>query len=69
MKTGVYQNLIRRLAPDVDPRWVEAWMCTKHGTLDHLPADRFRHAVVLALDAIAKAGAEQSEELAQRYGL
>ena len=64
-----YQALIHRLAPDANPRWVEAWMRSEHGTLDHLSVDRFRHEVLVALDCIAEAGKEQSEKLARSYGL
>jgi DNA-binding transcriptional LysR family regulator len=64
-----YQGLIRRLAPEANPRHVEAWMRIAHGTLDHLSAELFRHEVILAVDCIAEAGEEQSEKLAQSFGL
>ena len=39
------------------------------GTLDHLSVELFRHEVMLAVNCIAEAGEEQSEKLAQSFGL
>jgi len=64
-----YHHLIRRLAPEANPRHVEAWMLSKRATLDDLPADRFRHEVLLALTGIAEYTPQQLEALARSYGL
>jgi len=64
-----YRESILKIAPDCEPRHVEAWMRVEHPTLDHLSPTRFKREVTLALDCIAEAGAEQSEALARSYGL
>lgn len=51
------------------PRYVEAWMRLEHSTLDGLSAAQFREEVRVAEACIAEAGAEQSERLAESYGL
>ena len=66
---SAYSPLIERLAPGANARWVEAWMQLKHATLDDLSADRFRHEVHVAIEIIAAATAERSEQLAQSFGL
>jgi hypothetical protein len=64
-----YQNLIVEIAPNANPRHVEAWMRLEHGTLDQLSRQRFTREVELALQCIAEGGAETSEDLAKSYGL
>jgi hypothetical protein len=64
-----YQTLIHQIAPAANPRHVEAWLRIEHGTLDHLSRDRFKEEVAIALECIAAATPEQSEQLAMSYGL
>jgi hypothetical protein len=64
-----YQNLIKEIAPDANPRHVEAWLRVEHGTLDQLSRQRFTREVELALQCIAEAGADVSDALAKSYGL
>jgi hypothetical protein len=64
-----YQDRIQQIAPQANARHIEAWLRLEHPTLDHLSADRFKHEVRVALDCIAEGGAEQSEQLAQSFGL
>jgi hypothetical protein len=65
----MYATVIKKFAPDANPRWVEAWMLLEHSTLDDLSIDRFRHEVGIALSCIAQATPDQSEQLALSYGL
>jgi hypothetical protein len=51
-----YQNLIQQIAPEANPRHVEAWLRIEHGTLDHLSRPRFEREVAIALACIAEAG-------------
>lgn len=51
------------------PHHVEAWLRLEHGTLDHLSRTAFDHEVELALECIAAASAEETEDLARSYGL
>jgi hypothetical protein len=64
-----YTDAIAALAPDVDPRQVEAWMRLEHPTLDGLSPERFAEEVATALACIAEAGPDESEVLARSFGL
>ena len=64
-----YRDAITALAPDADPRWVEAWMRLEHPTLDGLSPERFAAEVRIALACIAEAGPQESEALAASFGL
>lgn len=64
-----YQTRIAELAPQVDPRHVEAWMREEHPTLDHLSPAAFQREVAVAVELIAIVGTQQSESLAQSRGL
>lgn len=65
---AAYAATIRRLAPDHDPRHIEAWMRLEYGTLDHLSPQRFAEEVRLATLCIAACPIAESEELAKSYG-
>lgn len=67
-RTTPYTEIIQRLAPDHDPRHVEAWMRLEHPTLDHLDRRRFDSEVRIAIQCIETAGKDASEELAVSYG-
>jgi hypothetical protein len=67
-----YAKLIRQFTapcPNVDPRHIEAWMRSEHGTLDHLSREQFAVAVHEGIIFVAASGTAQSEELARSYGL
>jgi hypothetical protein len=66
---SLYAAEIQRLAPDVDPAHVEAWMRLEHGTLDGLDAIDFAREVQVAVGCITFAGINESDELARCYGL
>lgn len=63
-----YEHKIRELAPSHDPRHVEAFMRSEHGTLDHLTPSRFRTEVGAAIACIREGGADFAEKLARSYG-
>lgn len=70
-----YQQLIRETMAKAgrigaaDPRHVEAWMRCEHATLNGLSPRRFAKEVSIALDCIAAASTQESESLAQSFGL
>lgn len=64
-----YRDQIAKLLPSADPRHLEAWMRSEHGTLDALSEAEFSAAVRRAWACIDQAGAEMSEQLAKSYGL
>ena len=47
-----YTQLLFLLAPDHDPRHIEADMRSEHGTLDHLSRDAFQAEVLMAIRCI-----------------
>lgn len=63
-----YSDRIRTLAPDFDPRHVEAYMRDFLGTLDHLSPAQFRAEVRLAA-ACTEENPAAAERLALSYGL
>lgn len=71
-----YQEEIQKLLDaasslpnSVEPRIIEAWMRTRHGTLDALSAREFRTEVIEAAFCARKATRELNEQLAKSYGL
>ena len=54
---------------EYDPRHIEAWMRSEHGTLDALSRQQFNAEVRVAVACIDAAGVEMSERLAQSEGL
>jgi hypothetical protein len=64
-----YRDAITALAPDAEPRHVEAWMRLEHPTLDGLSPERFAAEVRIALACMAEAGPDESEALAASFGL
>lgn len=64
-----YRTIIQQIAPAYDPRHVEAFMRSEHGTLDHLSPEIFAAEVTVAVMMIAAGGRDQAERLAQSYGL
>lgn len=65
----MYTNRIRAIAPDHDPRHIEAWMRLECGTLDWLDPERFIREVLAGVACIKEAGTTFSEQLAKSYGL
>jgi len=66
---GLYTDSIRKLAPDYDPRHVEAYMRIGHATLDDLSPALFRREVLIAVECIEMEGKETAESLAKSFGL
>jgi hypothetical protein len=64
-----YSDAITAVAPDADPRHVEAWMRLEYPTLDGLSPERFAAEVHVALACIAEAGPDESEALTASFGL
>lgn len=54
---------------DAEPRHVEAWMRLEHGTLDALSRQQFDAEVLTCIQCCDAATREQSEHLAQSFGL
>lgn len=65
----MYRDRIKQLAPTYDPRHIEAFMRSEHGTLDHLSPDAFAAEVCIAAMCIEDGGREFGERLAKSYGL
>ena len=66
---NIYQTLIQSIAPDHDPRHIEAFMRLEYGTLDHLSPAKFRRECGIAADCIKQGGVNRAEDLAQSFGL
>lgn len=67
--TTPYTERIRELAPDHDPRHIEAYIRVEHGTLDRLSPSAFRLEVLVAIECVAEGGLEMAERVAQSFGL
>lgn len=69
----MYQKIIARYLRlekiEADPRHIEAWMRTGHGTLDALSVTEFHSEIRLGLGCIESGGLEKSEALAKSHGL
>ncbi|HEU5019652.1 MAG TPA: hypothetical protein VFT69_16965 [Pseudolabrys sp.] len=63
-----YADRIRSIVPASEPRHVEAWMRSEHGTLDHLSPEQFVLEAQVAAD-LAAIDPAMSEALAQSFGL
>lgn len=74
-KPSMYQEMIRETMARMgrigaaDPRHVEGWMRLDHPTLDHLSASQFTREVKLALECVAAAQPEHSEDIAVSMGI
>lgn len=64
-----YERLIRGIAPDLNPRHVEAFLRVNNPTLDHLNLDDFRAEIKVARTAIAEVGDAAAEQLALSMGV
>jgi len=64
----MYRDLIKRLAPEYDPRHIEAYIRVEHSTLDHLTPERFRAEVRIARLCIDEGGREMAEQCARSFG-
>jgi hypothetical protein len=65
---SLYEQRIRQLVSDCDPRHVEAVMRLDFGTLDQLSWERFAHEARLAA-AVVRADRRLAERTAQSMGL
>lgn len=64
-----YANRIAPLAPQFDPRHVEAYMRSEHSTLDGLSPSQFRTEVTMACECIRVGGFDMAERIARSFGL
>jgi len=65
-----YADTIREIAkkqgrPNINPRWVEAYMRLEHSTLNHLSPDEFARQVRIAIACVDVVGPERAEALAR----
>lgn len=65
---SLYEDRIRELAPDYDPRHVEAFMRVGHGTLDHLSGEAFRMEVEISCACVDNVGVDEAEKTAISMG-
>lgn len=64
-----YRNAIEELAPAYDPRVIEAWMRSEHGTLDALSPQRFAAEVDAAAACAEAAGTRLNDAMVASFGL
>lgn len=64
-----YAARIRALAPNHDPRHIEAFMRDGHSTLDGLSAAAFAKEVAFSVECVNAAGRDLSERIALSHGL
>ena len=64
-----YQQRICALAPDQDPRHIEAYMRLEHSTLDGLADWQFADEVAIGVACIEQGGVEAAEQCARSFGL
>ena len=66
----IYEELAKQgRIGQYDPRHIEAWIRSEHGTLDGLSRQQFHREVRSAAECIDAAGVGMSERLAQSEGL
>lgn len=65
----MYQAIIKQIAPNYDPRHIEAFMRSEHGTLDKLSRSRFKAEVYIASACVDEGGKDLAERIAKSYGL
>lgn len=68
MRKTPYADLILAVAPDYDPRHIEAFMRIMSGTLDHLSPSQFRTEVRAAATCVDAGGPDFAERVARSYG-
>lgn len=61
--------LARLGRPELDPRFVEAWIRIQYPTLDHLSRDEFGREVRTAIECIDLASHDDTAALADSFGL
>jgi hypothetical protein len=66
---SIYRQQIAKMAPDYDPRHIEAMMRLEHPTLDGLAPFRFVEEVGIAVRCVDEAGEATAEMIAQSFGL
>lgn len=65
----IRETLARAGRDGADPRHVEAWMRSEHGTLDSLSPGRFAREVVIAAILAEASDRDTNEQLANSFGL
>jgi hypothetical protein len=66
---SIYQKMIKEIAPEYDPRHIEAYMRLQYSTLNGLSYEIFRHEINVGVECIKMAGVESAEQCAQSFGL
>ena len=69
---SIYQEMIKEVAPNYDPRHIEAFMRCGHSTLDGLSREQFIkevHFSARCVDEMNRCLVDGAEELAQSFGL
>lgn len=65
----MYQQDIRRLQPQHDPRHIEAFMRLQYGALDHLSRETFAREARICAMCVDEGGVANAERLAKSFGL
>lgn len=64
-----YQEQIKAIVPDANPRHVEAYMRLTYRTLDALSSTDFADAATVAASEVQDDGPDVAESVAETYGL
>lgn len=66
---SIYADMFKTMQPAYDPRHIEGWIRVEYPTLDHLSREKLERAAIEAAQCIELAEPEESEAVAQSYGL
>lgn len=66
---SLYAAMIKAIAPEHDPRHIEAYMRLAHPTLDGLSKEEFRREVTLCAECVRVGGVDAAESNARSFGL
>lgn len=64
-----YRTMIQSIAPNCDPRHIEGFMRSWHGTLDALSRDHFEAEALAAVQCVETGGVAVAESVALTHGL
>lgn len=64
-----YTEMFRKMAPNHDPRHIEAYIRLQYSTLDHLSKECMRREVAIAKDCVEVGGVSAAEACALSFGL
>ncbi|MGA1739012.1 MAG: hypothetical protein ACO4AM_07010, partial [Candidatus Nanopelagicaceae bacterium] len=66
---NLYQQIINRIDPTLNPRWVEGFIRLQYGTLDHLSTTDFEREIDLFRGEFQQEDEQTWEDNARSYGL